>query len=189
MVYVRATYMSYMSYMSFMTYMTSVIWHAYILQYGCQKKRQNLRNAANLLRFTTKLFLWPKTDISCFPIFPLFFSEFSFYIFRVQGEHFPAIWEFEIISASYYTPQKWDKLVNYFISDLFWTLVSTTSKYIHLYLYCVFNIYYQKSHVFLYSFISFKWSMEEHPCLVNLHTNPVIPLDITQTSDKVIWSI
>ena len=29
---------SYMSFMIYMTYMSSVIWHAYILQYGCQKK-------------------------------------------------------------------------------------------------------------------------------------------------------
>ena len=36
MVYVRATDMSYMS---FMRYMTSVILHAYILQYGCQKTK------------------------------------------------------------------------------------------------------------------------------------------------------
>ena len=41
-----------------------ILWHivhAYIVQYGCQKKRWSLRNAANHLRYHTHFFLWPKT--------------------------------------------------------------------------------------------------------------------------------
>ena len=80
MVYVRAPYMSYMSFMTFMKSMTSGIWHAYISQYGCQKKRMDVRNAANHLKYPSNIFVWPKIEISWFLIFPLYFSEFPLYI-------------------------------------------------------------------------------------------------------------
>ena len=77
MVYVRAPYMSYIT---FLTSMTSGILHAYICQYGCQKKHQDLKNAANHLKYPTQIFVWPKIEISYFLIFSLYFSEFPLYI-------------------------------------------------------------------------------------------------------------
>ena len=57
------------------------IHHMYVCQYGCQKKRWDLRNAANHWKYPTKLFLGPTNEISWFLIFPLYFSELSFIYF------------------------------------------------------------------------------------------------------------
>ena len=54
----------------------SDIHHMYGCQYGCQKKRKDLRNAANHLIYPTKIFVGSKIGISYFLIFPLYFLEF-----------------------------------------------------------------------------------------------------------------
>ena len=54
----------------------------YECQYGCQKKRKDLRNAAIQLGYPTQMCLGPKIEISFFLIFPLYFSEFPLYILR-----------------------------------------------------------------------------------------------------------
>ena len=48
--------------------------------YGCQKKRKDLWNAANHLRFPKILCFGQKTEISWCRIFPLYISEFPLYI-------------------------------------------------------------------------------------------------------------
>ena len=50
--------------------------HMFVCQYRCQKKRYDLRSAANYLRYPTKLFLGPTTKISCFWIFQNFLCIF-----------------------------------------------------------------------------------------------------------------
>ena len=53
----------------------------YVCQYGCQKKRKDLRNAANHLRYPNKLFEGPKTEISCLLVFSFVFFIISFAYF------------------------------------------------------------------------------------------------------------
>ena len=50
--------------------------HMYVCQYRCQKKRQDLRNAANHLIYPNKFCLGPKPEISCILIFLLYFQNF-----------------------------------------------------------------------------------------------------------------
>ena len=54
-------------------------------QYGCQKKCNDLRNAAKHLRYPTKMCLGPKIEIFYFLIFPSYFSEFPLYILGAVG--------------------------------------------------------------------------------------------------------
>ena len=62
----------------------SDIHHMYVCQYGWQKKRKDLRNAANHLKYPTQLFLRPKIEKSHFLIFSWYFSEFPLYILAAQ---------------------------------------------------------------------------------------------------------
>ena len=63
----------------------SDIHHMYVCQYGCQKKRKDLRNAVNHLKYPTQIFIGPTIEISYFlMIFSLYFSEFSLYILAAQ---------------------------------------------------------------------------------------------------------
>ena len=50
------------------------------LHVWCQMKYWDLRNAAKHRKYSTKLILWQKIEISCFWIFPLYFSKISLYI-------------------------------------------------------------------------------------------------------------
>ena len=58
----------------------AITYTMYVCQYGCQKNRQDLRKAANHLKYSTELFLGFKIEISFFQIFPLYFLEFPLYI-------------------------------------------------------------------------------------------------------------
>ena len=66
----------------------SDIHHMYVCQYGCQKKRKDLRNAANHLRYPTKMCLGPTIETSCFLIFHHCFIYWPFTIsfFSIRRE-------------------------------------------------------------------------------------------------------
>ena len=104
----------------------SDIHHMYVCQYGCQKKRKDLRNAANHLRYPTKMYLWPKIEISYFLIFPLYFSEFPLYTLgglRSVASHGKEL--FPVIFSSS-MPQYLQEIENLFISD-FWLIMGHPS--------------------------------------------------------------
>ena len=68
--------------MPFMKYMTAIVlWnnHTYLCQYGCQKKRWDLRNKFEEHKDYTKVVLGLEIEISYFVIFPLYFLEFPLY--------------------------------------------------------------------------------------------------------------
>ena len=58
----------------------------------CPKKRKDIRNAANHLKYPTQICLGPKIEISYFLIFPLYFQNFlCIYCEKsdIQRKHFP----------------------------------------------------------------------------------------------------